>query len=287
MTENENGARPPDPEQWPESGPTKIQHKLENMLSNGQSFGLGKLAEICGGESKSAYSQTSRAVSQMVADGLIVSLENPDDRKQKIFRWSFFEAQDPTPLGPEIGDFMSADPSVLIEPANPRGYRCRAAFRWKRIRGTKLREELPAGIEKMSDDELLILLEDVCEHQGNQAIHMTGPGQKRPGNVSGFELLGWVSSRGFGAGARGSVTRWIGQTADQRPLALWLPECILASANKGYRLHPLVSANVRMVSALPGMIHPPESCWGAPREIVRELAAEAASIWRTRSFVGS
>lgn len=84
--------------------------------------------------------------------------------------------------------------------------------------------------------------------------------------------------------AKSMAGYWIGKTRDSWPTLLWCPETIIMAANKRARLHPLVAQVLTVPASIPSLIPQGEKL-APPKDVVKQITKEAASIWRSRSFV--
>ena len=280
-------ARPPDLEQWPSTtGPVTQAHKIEEALSNGALMDMAQLILVTGTVGSSAYKSVNRTVVALVKKGLLSPLPHPKDNSKKIYQWSYFTNEDE--VTPPLPSWLQLDWNTPFYPDHPIGWRSKDIFYWYRI-GTSwtLRIVKPKlDIGNLTDDQLLMTLQDCCEHSGRKGVFFGGsPLQRRPAELSGYEILGFASSRGIDhPGLRNIVGQWLGKTRESNPTMAWIPEAIIYTEKDGCTLHPSISRALANASLIPTII-PKGAHWFPGSDVVRQITKRSASIYRDMSFV--
>lgn len=283
----ESAARAPDLTQWPSTtGPVTIQHKIEEMLSNGTPADMAHIIEGIGVTGTSAYKNVHRGVIALVKKGLVSPLPHPKDNAKKIYQWSYFVDRDE--VTPPLPGWLTLDWNQQFYPDHDIGWRSKNIFHWYRVPPNwTLRIIKPKfTIGDLTDDQLLMTLQDACEHTGNNAVQFNAtPMSNRPKAATGFEILGYCLSRGIDyPNMRSIAGRWLGQTSESNPTMAWIPEAIIYTEDQGCTLHPSIARSLANASLIPTVI-PKGDAWNPGPEIIRQITKRASSIYRDMSFV--
>jgi len=283
----ESAARPPDLEQWPSTtGPVTQAHKIELALSNGQQMDMQKLIQATGTVGSSAYKSVNRTVVALVKKGLLSPLPHPKDNSKKIYQWSYFVDNDE--VTPPLPSWLQLDWNTSFYPDHPIGWRSKDIFFWYRVPPSwTLRLVKPKfNPGDLTDDQLLMTLQDACEWTGNQAVQFNAtPMSNRPKAASGYEILGFCLSRGMDyPNMRSIAGRWLGQTRESNPTMAWVPEGIIYTHDRGSTLHPSIVRALSSASRIPGII-PQGDSWHPGGDIVRQITKRAGNIYADATFV--
>jgi len=285
-TETE-AARAPDLEQWPSTtGPVTQAHKIEEALSKGDAMDMAKLIDVTGTVGNSAYKSVHRTVNNLVKAGLVSPLPHPKDSSKKTYQWSYFT--DHEQVTPPLPEWLTLDWNRSFYPDHEIGWRSKDYFSWFRVPPSwTMRTIKPKFIiGDMTDDQLLMTLQDACEHTGSRLVQFAAtPMSKRPKALSGFEILGYALSRGMDyPNMRGITGTWLGKTKDRNPTMIWPPEGIIYTHDRGCTLHPSISRGLANVSMVPTII-PQGEHWYPGSDVVRQITRRAANIYRDMSYV--
>jgi len=280
-------ARPPDLEQWPSTGgPVTVQQKIELVLSNGAPWDMQHLIEATAIDGSSAYKNVHRGVTALIKKGLISPSPHPKDNKKKVYTWSYFVDHDERT--PELPHWLTLDWGQSFYPEHDIGWRSKDYFGWYRILPNwTLRIAKPKlDIGAITDDELTMYLQDACEHTGDQTVQFNAtPMSNKPKTLSGFEILGFVLSRGMDHPNLRSITgRWLGQTRDRNPTLIWPAEGIIWTERDGATLHPSIARTLANVGMIPSLI-PKGEAWDPGNDVVRQITKKASSVYRDMSYV--